>query len=367
MSAMSLAEDSFSQALAAVEAGELERAESAFRRVIGEKPDHLQGLRGLAEVLRRQNRGEEAEALEGEARMIESADLAKVGAQLIKLGQHASAQRPIDRALQLDPGNAAALVLAGGLARTTGDFELAAELYARAQVVDPENADVATAVQVLTGRPLEARLEEEMPVIVPFARLAGFLDKEAHGRVMAFAQANLASFQQSHVLRGMDQAYDTSVRSSRVAMEPKEIAGWFKPRVISELPQVFARLGYAPFEVAKIELQMTAHLDGDFYTMHNDNSHGHRQGHDSDGRRISFVYYFCREPKRFTGGELRLFDTDLKRGASSKELFSRVAPHDNSIVFFPSAAMHEVGRLDMESSDPADGRFTLNGWIHPAN
>ena len=365
MAAMSLAEDSFSQALAAAAAGELERAEAAFRRVIGDKPDHLQGLRGLADVLRRQDRAAEADDLDAGARRIESSDLAKAGAQLIKLGRHASARRPVERALSLDPGNTAALILAGGLARSAGDFALAAEYYARAQILDPGNPHIAAAVQVLSGKPLETRLEEDMPVIVPFVRLAGFLGAAEHEQVMDFAQANLASFQESHVLRGVEQAYDTTVRSSRVAMEPKEIASWFKPLVVAALPQVFARLGCEAFEVAKVELQMTAHLDGDFYAMHNDNSHGHRQGHDSDGRRISFVYYFCREPKRFTGGDLRLFDTDLKRGAFRKEVFSRVAPDDNTIVFFPSAAMHEVGRLEMQSLDSADGRFTLNGWLHP--
>ena len=365
MAAMSLAEDSFSLALAAAEAGELARAETAFRRVIGDRPDHLEALRGLAAVLRGQGRGEEAEALEAEARRIESSDFAKIAAQLIRLGRHASARRPLERALELDPGSGAALILAGSLARIDGDFALAAEYYARAQVLDPGDSDVAAAVQVLTGKPLEARAEAEMPVVVPFARLAGFLDAEAHAAVMAFAQENLASFQVSQVLHGMDSATDSRVRSSRVAMQPEDIAASFKPRVIAALPGVFARLGYEPFEVAKIELQMTAHLDGDFYSQHNDNSHGHRKGHDSDGRRISFVYYFCREPKRFTGGELRLFDTDLRRDAFSEQAYSRIEPDDNSIVFFPSAAMHEVGRRKMQSSDPADGRFTLNGWLHP--
>lgn len=362
---MSLAEDPFSQALAAAEAGELERAEAAFRQLIGEKPDHLQGLRGLAGVLRRQAREIEAEAIEQDARRVESTDLAKIAAQLINMGRHQSARRPVDRALELDPGNPDALSLAGGLARIAGDFEQAAEFYARAHVLDPEEPHVAAALQVLTGQPPGAGLEEKMPVIVPFVRLGGFLDSEARDSVMAFAQSNLASFKQSRVVRDLELTYDGAVRSSRVSMEPKQIAAWFKPRILAVLPEVFLRLGIAPFEVGRIELQMTAHLDGDFYSLHNDNSHGARKGHDSDARRISFVYYFCCEPKRFTGGELRLYDTDLRRGTYSKAVFSRIAPDDNTIVFFPSAAAHEVGRLNMDSTNPADGRFTLNGWLHP--
>lgn len=362
---MSEAEHAFSEAIAAAEAGELARAETAFRRVVEGNPEHLQGLRGLAGVLRRQDHAAEAVALEREAGRIESSDLSKLAAQLIKLGQYAAAQRSVGRALELDPGNFAALTLAATLERVAGDFETAAEYYARAHVIDGNDPHVAQALQVLTGRPLDARTEQEMPVVVPFARLANFLGPDDHAAAMTFVQDNLAGFQPSHVLKGMEHATDTAVRSSRVAMEPKEIGEWFKPRVLEMLPKVFARLGYAPFEVAKIELQLTAHLDGDFYGMHNDNSHGARKGHDSDGRRISFVYYFCREPKRFTGGALKLFDTDLRRGACRKEVFSRVPPDDNTIVFFPSAAMHEVERLSLQSSDPGDGRFTLNGWLHP--
>ncbi len=364
---MSVSESSFTQALAAAEAGDLDLAEAAFRRVIGDNPEHLEGLRGLAGVLRRQDRAGEAASLEAQAAGFESAYLAKLAARLIKLGQHDAAARPLARALDLDPGNPDALNLSACLARVRGDFESARALYARAHAAAPEDQNIAAALQVMNGQPLEAEAEDDMPVIVPFARLGGFLEAEQRAQAMEFARDNLSVFQQSHVLIGMDHAHDTSVRSSRVAMEPKPIVRWFKPRVKAALPQVFARLGCAPFKVAKIELQMTAHLDGDFYTVHNDNSHGSRHGHRSDGRRISFVYYFCREPKRFTGGGLRLFDTDLRKGAYRREVFSRVSPDDNSIVFFPSAAMHEVEMLRLESDDPADGRFTLNGWIHPAS
>lgn len=364
---MSGTETVFSQALAAAKAGEAARAEKAYRQVIAENPEHLEALRGLAGVLRQNAREEEAAGLEAQAAGIECAYLAKLAAQLIKLGQHEAAARSLSRALDLDPRNADALNLAGCQARVRGDFAEARDLYARAQASAPDDQHIAAALQVLGGQALQAETEEDMPVIVPFARLDRFLDRARRRQVMDFARENLSVFKKSHVLIGLDHTHDTTVRSSRVATEPAPIVPWFKPMVEKALPQVFARLGYAPFEVAKIELQMTAHLDGDFYTVHNDNSHGYRQGHDSDGRRISFVYYFCREPKRFSGGGLKLFDTDLRKGAYRKEVFSRISPDDNTIVFFPSAAMHEVERLRLESEDPEDGRFTLNGWVHPAS
>ena len=40
--------------------------------------------------------------------------------------------------------------------------------------------------------------------------------------------------------------------------------------------------------------------------------------------------------------------------------------HDNSIVFFPSNAFHEVRPVQCPGNDPDDYRFTVNGWFHAA-
>jgi Rps23 Pro-64 3,4-dihydroxylase Tpa1-like proline 4-hydroxylase len=105
-------------------------------------------------------------------------------------------------------------------------------------------------------------------------------------------------------------------------------------------------------------MQVTCHGDGGFFKPHADDGEEHQRH-----RKISYVYYFHRAPKRFTGGSLRLFDATMGAQRVAQHAFTRIEPTDNSIVFFPSTAPHEVERVCVESGAMADGRFSLNGWI----
>ena len=80
-------------------------------------------------------------------------------------------------------------------------------------------------------------------------------------------------------------------------------------------------------------------------------------------RKLSYVYYFYRDPRPFAGGDLLLYDaTDA--GRKPRAAFSRIDPTRNSIVFFPSDCWHEIIPVAC-GDEPEDGRFTVNGWIHP--
>jgi Rps23 Pro-64 3,4-dihydroxylase Tpa1-like proline 4-hydroxylase len=58
------------------------------------------------------------------------------------------------------------------------------------------------------------------------------------------------------------------------------------------------------FRLGKVERQLTAHGSGGFFAPHVDTGHPI-----AANRRISCVYYFYANPRRFTGGELRVYDT----------------------------------------------------------
>ena len=108
---------------------------------------------------------------------------------------------------------------------------------------------------------------------------------------------------------------------------------------------------------------MSAFLRGGFLAKHSDNRPRFHN------RRLSFVYYFHRQPRPFSGGELLLHDAD-GRG------FTRIEPQHNSIVFFPPECVHEIvavesggasegGQEDRPShGDFGNARFTIQGWLH---
>jgi Cupin-like domain/2OG-Fe(II) oxygenase superfamily len=118
--------------------------------------------------------------------------------------------------------------------------------------------------------------------------------------------------------------------------------------VMSRLPEVLSGLGIAAFDVASVEIQLTSHNDGQYYRWHTDNSTPQ-----TASRTVTFVYYFSVEPRRFAGGELQIHGPDA----------ATIEPVNDSIVFFASAARHEVKPVICQSGRFEDGRFTVNGWV----
>jgi SM-20-related protein len=148
-------------------------------------------------------------------------------------------------------------------------------------------------------------------------------------------------------------------RRARVLHELGRFSEVIGYRVESYLPWVLQRLGLAQFAVSRIEAEITASNDGEFLKKHVDSST------DRFPRRVlNYVYYFNRKPRRFSGGELRLYHTSLEDG---RRLFARtfdtVLPENNQIVFFPACVMHEVRPVRCPSRLLADGRFTFNGSV----
>ena len=108
-----------------------------------------------------------------------------------------------------------------------------------------------------------------------------------------------------------------------------------------------------------IEAQLTAHNDNNFYKVHNDSGSA-----DTAHRVLTFVYYFNRQPKAYSGGELRVYDHKVANGYHyAAETFRTIEPTDNSMVFFASEEMHEVLMVKCPSRVFMDSRFTINGWV----
>ena len=122
------------------------------------------------------------------------------------------------------------------------------------------------------------------------------------------------------------------------------------------LPEVQRRLRVEELDMERIEMTVTALLNGGFYAAHRDAA-DHLETRD---RLVSYVCYFHRAPRPFTGGDLLLHDAG--RPAGPARAFSRIEPLCDSIVFFPSDRLHEITPVAC-GAEFGDGRFTVNGWI----
>jgi SM-20-related protein len=153
---------------------------------------------------------------------------------------------------------------------------------------------------------------------------------------------------------------DCDHRRSRVLMDLGRHQETILERIRGVLPRVLDQLGVEEFPVTHVEAQITASNNGDFFAEHSDDALEMIAS-----RRVTFVYFFHREPRQFAGGELRLHDSRWQGELQVKTgSFQTIVPRQNQIVFFPCSRLHEITPVNCASRAFADSRFTLNGWLH---
>ena len=286
-------------------------------------------------------------------------------AQVVGISERlvAQAETTLRRQIAENPRSAGIWRRLADAQRMLGRFAEARESYRRSLALAPDSA-VSWVHSVLGPSALAAPPAGERAV--PFVRFANFLSPAEQRRLWATI---LAGSYDSAKLEG--DTLDSSRRSAAVAKPPirRAVRHWFVPKLRTTLRLALARLGTDSRGLQAedvwdygFELDVTAHDAGDYYTCHIDN-----RGRTLRTRRISYVYYFHRKPRRFTGGDLLLYDTDYDARSTSMRAYSRLAAVDNTVVLFPSDSYHEITKVASANGEAlafGDGRFTVNGWIH---
>jgi len=155
-------------------------------------------------------------------------------------------------------------------------------------------------------------------------------------------------------------AIDYERRRSRVLMDMGGHERMIVDRLLTCLPRVLQKWGRDPFPISRVETQTTASNHGDFFRCHSDNG-----AEAVAAREITFVYFFHREPKQFSGGELRIYDSRRENhNYVPTANYRTIVPEQNQLVLFASGLSHEITPIECPSGAFADSRFTVNGWIH---
>ena len=155
-------------------------------------------------------------------------------------------------------------------------------------------------------------------------------------------------------------AVDYEHRRSRVLMDMSGHERMIVDRLLTCLPRVLQKWGRDPFPISRVETQTTASNHGDYFHCHSDNG-----AEAVAAREITFVYFFHREPKRFSGGELRIYDSRRENDNSVPTAnYRTIVPEQNQLVLFASGLSHEITPVECPSGAFPDSRFTVNGWIH---
>ncbi|MGA6980541.1 MAG: 2OG-Fe(II) oxygenase [Candidatus Sulfotelmatobacter sp.] len=189
-----------------------------------------------------------------------------------------------------------------------------------------------------------------------------FLAPQEVEELIRFTLAREKDFRTSEVVSpsGVPGMTDYNHRRSRVLCELGAQEELILKRVRSVLPRILDQLGMEELPVKSSEVQITASNDGDFFLAHCDDSR-----EIIASRRLTFVYFFHREPCQFQGGELRLHDSTSGSGHPiAAGSYQTIVPQQNQIVFFPCSTLHEITPVQCRSRAFADSRFTVNGWLH---
>ncbi|MGC9523974.1 MAG: 2OG-Fe(II) oxygenase [Limnospira sp.] len=228
---------------------------------------------------------------------------------------------------------------------------------------DPElpprdRAEMALKVLELADRPSSLKSSKISEILSPnFVQIDNFLSLEEEEETLKLAFENRDRFFSSGVV---NKDKDTRKSSVLLLQNFDEFYQKLRFKILQIRPEILEKLNLPSFLVSWVEMQMTAHNDGEYYHIHQD-----VDGDKIANRVVTYVYYFYREPKAFYGGDLRLYETHIdgdKTGIG--ETFKTVEPRHNSIVFFDSRFKHEVLPVYCPSRQFEDGRFTINGWIH---
>jgi len=216
-----------------------------------------------------------------------------------------------------------------------------------------------------------ARVPESPPAAEPtspparivaarFVRIDDLLAPAEHARLLRYARTRERDFAASTVI-SPDRVFrmDPEFRRSGTLHELEDVWEMFDARLRRLLPYVRQELELTWFPLGRVERQMAVHRGGGFFSAHADNTDPAVAG-----RCLTCVYYFHRRPKRFSGGELWLYETVIRNGQAHRgQRHVSVVPADNTAVFFPSDVHHQVRPVRPRSDAFADSRFSVNVWF----
>lgn len=175
------------------------------------------------------------------------------------------------------------------------------------------------------------------------------------GPLLAHVEANQGIFKPTAL---GDGRIDPDVRVSLVLREFGALRDALEARFLSVMEPSVARLRLSPITLGRLEMELVAHGDGAFYQRHIDTRIGPTER--TTDRILTAVFYFHAEPKRYSGGELRLHSIlPVEQGGS----FLDITPEQDMLLLFPSWAPHEVRPISCVSGAFMDQRFAINCWF----
>jgi hypothetical protein len=195
-------------------------------------------------------------------------------------------------------------------------------------------------------------------LLLPYVQIRDFLPQPELEELLDYVLSHTHKFRPATVGNGDRGFLNTNVRMALTWGNLGPLDAPLQARFRDALPFIMERAGIPAPPPDRLEVGLAAHGDGAFYRPHIDLVIGDQADKPSSesGRVLSAVFYFHAEPKRFSGGELRLFRLGTESG------FVDIEPFQNSLIAFHSWMRHEVRPVTVPSGEFRDYRFAINCW-----
>lgn len=262
-------------------------------------------------------------------------------------------------ALNAREANTDTMFLRANLLRRCGDLGGARDAFAAHRAMDgPAQATPAFSPTIPPRLRSQARF-----AIAPVVVIDDFLPRRRMRLLHERACDREGFFRDAlSTNEGTAPSYDPDRRRTLIDWRFEHERAYFERFAADKLSSLQAALGLGSFEVERVELKMTNHVDGGFFKTHCDN----HERYASAGRAITWLYYFGEDAPRYRGGDLYLRDSAPAEGIHSPAWFTKIAARPNRFVAFPSWFHHAVGPTELHGGTFAQGRFAISCHIRKA-
>jgi len=262
-----------------------------------------------------------------------------------------------------DPSDRSILHRLGLVYRQSGELAKAAGIYERLAAMDGGDVFAKNVAQICSDNPGKNQSESGPVEPARFVLRRNFLTLDARDALLRLFDAKYPEMEELAVTladrnRDAESKIDRSMRHQFGVYCRPELEEIIQTAVMDEFPFYCNALDVKQFSPGRHDLRLDFTPDGGFGTMHQDVGFG---------ARLSYLYYFNRQPKKFRGGDLLFFDRDRETGQPLPHQFTRICHEDNLLVIFPPEYFHQVTRVAAHdlSLNAADSRLSVCGFIHP--
>jgi Rps23 Pro-64 3,4-dihydroxylase Tpa1-like proline 4-hydroxylase len=193
--------------------------------------------------------------------------------------------------------------------------------------------------------------------LVPVIVIDHFLGGLAADQLLEYAITRESGFRPSKVALRDEGIIDQSRRVSKVNSDIDAAMPLIEPAIRKAVDEAIPKLGLVNVESYSLEPELTWCGNGGFFKTHVDTLYRDRP---ANQRVMTVVYYFYKEPKAFTGGQLRLYGLGSDANSPGPR---EIEPLLDRAVLFPAWFPHEVLPVDSSSHAFADGRFAISCWV----